>query len=154
MVYNSDRSILWGFFFGIGPGVLISAVGLALGGEWAWTLGFIGLWLIVIGLFAGPVLGNVGPEILTERPAVSGSVVGAIPGVVLTVVLIEDNFWVGVLAVVVGSILGASVGHWVSKRHSTPENVIPVSPEELQVCQDLEELKRGGKGDAFPGGFG
>lgn len=124
MAYNSMQSVLIGFLFGIAPGILIGGIGLALGGEWAWTLGFIGLWLIVIGIFAGPALGNIGPEIMAERPAVSGAIVGALPGVAVTALLIGENFWVGVLAIVVGSMLGALVGHWISQRHEHPVRVL------------------------------
>lgn len=141
MVYNSDRSILLGFLFGVGPGVLIGAIGLALGGEWAWTLGFLGLWLIVIGFFAGPVLGNIGPEIMAERPAISGAIVGALPGVVLTVLLIDDNFWVGVLAMIIGSALGAIVGHWIARRGSTPDPLTRLSSVEVHARADRDEPK-------------
>ncbi|MEA1902885.1 MAG: hypothetical protein U9N56_05095 [Actinomycetota bacterium] len=116
MPYNSLQSIFYGLLFGVAPGVLLGAIGLALGGEWAWTLGFIALWLIVIGLFAGPLLGSVGPEIVAERPVSSGAIIGAIPGVVLVAIQRGENGWVWILAILGGSVLGAFAGHWIYNR--------------------------------------
>ena len=122
MSNNSLQSVLYGLLFGVAPGILLGVIGLVLGGEWAWTLGFIGVWLIVIGIFTGPMLGSVGPEIMAERPTISGALVGAVPGVVVTVVQIGDNLWLGVLTVLAGSILGGLVGHWISVRHPQPQS--------------------------------
>lgn len=116
MTDRSLQSDLLGLLFGLGPGVLIGIVGLVLGGEWAWNLGFIAVWLILFGMFAGPLLGTVGPEFVAERPAISGAVIGAAPGVVFTVLRLPDNLWLGVLVIVLGAGLGACLGHWIAGR--------------------------------------
>lgn len=116
MTDRTLQSDLLGLILGVGPGVLIGVVGLVLGGEWAWNLGFVAMWLILFGMFAGPLLGTVGPEIVAERPAVSGAVLGAVPGVVFTILRFADNGWLGLLTILVGSILGGFVGHWIATR--------------------------------------
>lgn len=116
MSINSTQSLILGFLVGIVPGVLIGLVGLSLGGEWAWNLGLVGIWLIAFGFFAGPLLGSVGPEILAERPALSGAVIGAVPGIVFTVLRFDDAGWISVLAIFAGSAIGALVGHWNANR--------------------------------------
>lgn len=116
MSINSTQSVLLGLFFGVAPGALLLIIGFSLGGEWLYNLGFVGIWLIFIGLFAGPLLGSVGPEIVAEWPAISGAIVGAIPGVIVSVMRMEGPWWINVLAIAVGSILGAIAGHWLSTR--------------------------------------
>jgi hypothetical protein len=116
MAYNSSQSLMFGFLFGIAPGGLLAIIGLVLGGEWAWTLGLIGVWLITIGVFAGPLLGAVGPEIVAERPAISGAMLGALPGLLFSVLFLDDVDWINLLAIVGGSMLGALVGHWMNRR--------------------------------------
>lgn len=150
MAYNSLQSVMYGLLFGVGPGILLGVIGLALGGEWAWTLGLIAMWLIVIGLFAGPMLGTVGPEIIAERPVISGAIIGAVPGVVVAALRVADTGWLALLAILVGSVLGGFVGYRLSGR-SQPD-AVPLSPEELRAREDHKELWSGG-GD-FPGGFG
>ena len=124
VAHNSTTSILLGLFFGVAPGALLILIGFSLGGEWLYNLAFIGIWLVLIGLFAGPLLGSVGPEIVAEKPAISGALIGAIPGVVISAVRFEGPWWVNILAIAVGSILGAVVGHWLASRssvHSTSQ---------------------------------
>lgn len=115
----SDRSLqsdLLGLVLGLTPGVLVGVIGLVLGGEWAWNLGFLAIWLILFGMFAGPLLGWVGPEIAVERPAVLGALLGAVPGTVFAVLRFRETGWSAVLAVLVGSALGALAGHWIFRR--------------------------------------
>lgn len=116
MAYNSSLSLMFGFLFGIAPGGLLVLIGLVLGGEWAWTLGLIGVWLITVGVFAGPLLGAVGPEIVAERPAISGAILGAIPGLLFSVFFLDGVDWINLLAILVGSMLGALAGHWLKQR--------------------------------------
>lgn len=154
MAYNSLQSVMYGLLFGVGPGILLGVIGLALGGEWAWTLGLIAMWLIVIGLFAGPMLGTVGPEIIAERPTISGAMIGAIPGVVITALQVADNGWLALVAILGGSVLGGFVGYWLSRR-SQPD-AVPLSPEALSAGESLREMKRRmtRRGGDYPGGFG
>ncbi len=116
MSQNSMKSVFYGLLFGVAPGVLIGLIGLSLGGEWAWNLGLLAIWLIFFGFFAGPLLGSVGPEIVAERPVISGALIGVIPGVVFTAMRFEEVGWACVLAILGGSALGALVGHQVALR--------------------------------------
>lgn len=46
-----------------------------------------------------------------------GAVIGAIPGVIFTLLRFDSAGWANLLAVAVGSVLGAFVGHWLATRH-------------------------------------
>lgn len=122
---TSLQSDLLGLVFGLTPGILLGVIGLALGGEWAWNLGFIALWLILFGLLTGPVLGWIGPEFVAERPTVVGAVVGLLPGSVYAAFRFDDAGWLSVLAIIAGSILGALFGHRVFRR-SVPSPMPPL----------------------------
>lgn len=108
---TSMQSDLLGLLFGLTPGVVLGVVGLVLGGEWAWNLGLVAVWLILFGLFAGPLIGWVGPEIVAERPAVVGSVIGLLPGLTYAVLRFNEAGWPVVLALLLGSIAGGLAGH-------------------------------------------
>ncbi len=121
---TSMQSDLLGLILGLVPGLALGVVGLVLGGEWAWNLGFVAIWLILIGMFAGPLFGWVGPEIVAERPAVLGAVLGAVPGILFAVFRLPEAGWLVVLAILLGSGLGAVAGHWIFIR-SRPEPMPP-----------------------------
>ena len=108
---TSVQSDLLGLLFGLTPGVVLGVVGLVLGGEWAWNLGLVAVWLILFGLFAGPLIGWVGPEIVAERPAVTGALIGLIPGLLYAVLRFSEAGWRAVLALLLGSITGGITGH-------------------------------------------
>lgn len=113
---TSMQSDLLGLLFGLSPGIVLGVIGLVMGGEWAWNLGFVAIWLILFGLFAGPLIGWVGPEIVAERPAVAGALLGLVPGILYFVLRFEDAGWLGVLVVLLGSIGGGLAGHLVFRR--------------------------------------
>ena len=97
-----------GWEFAIGKAVAAVTLGL---------MGGFGVRLLVRGgVFAGPLLGAVGPEIVAERPAISGAILGAIPGLLFSVFFLDDVDWINLLAIVGGSMLGALVGHWMKQR--------------------------------------
>ena len=108
---TSMQSDLLGLLFGLTPGVVLGVVGLVLGGEWAWNLGFVAVWLILFGLFAGPLIGWVGPEIVAERPAVVGAFIGLVPGLLYAVLRFHEAGWPAVLTLLLGSIAGGLAGH-------------------------------------------
>lgn len=117
---SSIQSDLLGLVLGLTPGIVLGVIGLVLGGEWAWNLGFVAILLILFGMFAGPLLGWVGPEISVERPAVFGAVLGSVPGIVFAVLRFSETGWLAVLAVLVGAVFGTFAGHWFFKR-SAPD---------------------------------
>jgi hypothetical protein len=118
---TSMQSDLLGLLFGLAPGMLLGVIGLVLGGEWAWNLGFVAMWLILFGLFAGPLMGWVGPEIVAERPAVTGALIGLVPGVFYAVLRFDEAGWLVVLLMLLGSMAGGLVGHRVfDPRKSEP----------------------------------
>lgn len=121
---TSKQSDLLGLVLGLMPGILLGVIGLALGGEWAWNLGFVAILLILFGMFAGPLLGWVGPEIAVERPAVFGAILGSVPGIVFAVLRFSETGWLAVLAILVGSVLGAFAGHRLFRRW-TPDPLPP-----------------------------
>lgn len=118
MAHNSTTSVLLGLFLGVAPGALLIIIGFSLGGEWLYNLAFVGIWLVLIGLLAGPLLGSVGPEIVAERPAIAGAIFGTIPGIVVTAMRLEGPWWINILAIVGGSVLGALAGHWLATRQA------------------------------------
>ncbi len=122
---TSMQSDLLGVLFGLTPGVVLGVVGLVLGGEWAWNLGFIAIWLILFGLFAGPLIGWVGPEIVAERPAVAGALIGLFPGLLYAVLRFDEAAWLAVLALLLGSIAGGLAGH-LSFRPPKPQPLPPL----------------------------
>jgi hypothetical protein len=122
MATRTNR-VLRGIAIGATPGVLLWVIGAIVGGEALLSFGVIGILVGVVGMVIGGVVG-AGAERASAADtgptkAAMGAVIGCVPGFVMLFLVTR----IGILLILVGGLIGASIGGRISTGGDRPTPV-------------------------------
>jgi hypothetical protein len=105
------RLVVTGAALGTVPGAATFVAGMIVGGETALNLGAIGILLAAVGAIIGASIGGAIHGGGAHRAAVTGGIIGVVPGLAMVPVQTRLGFPVMLVGVIAGALVGSRIGH-------------------------------------------